>query len=165
MDHDRAHAESLAYPDVLLQFDLRRTRERIDRLRTDHREAVIASLTAHNIEYAIRTEDAGTTDRRLRVEAVTRWYNHDWNTLDTKIRTSIVEGVSVFLSMFDLPDVARVFCPPAPAYIRRERGTRPAPKKPTGEAEPTKRRPPSGRPWAAPCRPSIRSSSAARCWP
>ena len=43
-----------------------------------------------------------------------RWYVHDWNTLDNKIRSSIVEGVSVFLSMFDLPDVARVFCPPAP---------------------------------------------------
>ena len=51
---------------------------------------------------------------RLRVEAVNRWYVHDWNTLDNKIRSSIVEGVSVFLSMFDLPSVARVFCPPAP---------------------------------------------------
>ena len=131
-----AHAELIAYPDVLHPHAFTADPRRIDRLRTDHREAVIASLTAHNIEYAIdHTEDAGTTDRRLRVEAVSRWYNHDWNTLDTKIRTSIVEGVSVFLSMFDLPDVARVFCPPAPAYIRRERGTRPAPKKPTADDE------------------------------
>ena len=45
------------------------------------------------------------------MEAVHRWYVHDWNTLDNKIRSSIVEGVSVFLSMFDLPAVARVFCP------------------------------------------------------
>ena len=51
---------------------------------------------------------------RLRVEAVNRWYVHDWNTLDNKIRSSIVEGISVFLSMFDLPSVARVFCPAAP---------------------------------------------------
>ena len=131
-----AHAALIAYPDVLHPHAFTADPRRIDRLRTDHREAVIASLTAHNIEYAIdHTEDAGTTDRRLRVEAVSRWYNHDWNTLDTKIRTSIVEGVSVFLSMFDLPDVARVFCPPAPAYIRRERGTRPAPKKPTADDE------------------------------
>ena len=48
-----------------------------------------------------------------------RWYVHDWNTLDNKIRSSIVEGVSVFLSMFDLPAVARVFCPPAPAARRQ----------------------------------------------
>ena len=144
-----AHAELIAYPDVLHPHAFTVDPRRIDRLRTDHREAVIASLTAHNIEYAIdRTEDAKTTDLRLRVEAVTRWYNHDWNTLDTKIRTSIVEGVSVFLSMFDLPDVARVFCPAAPAYIRRERGTRPAPKKPTGEAA-ADEAPPTERPTLA----------------
>ena len=47
-----------------------------------------------------------------------RWYVHDWNTLDNKIRSSIVEGVSVFLSMFDLPSVARVFCPAAPEARR-----------------------------------------------
>ena len=56
------------------------------------------------------------------MEAVHRWYVHDWNTLDNKIRSSIVEGVSVFLSMFDLPAVARVFCPAAPE-ARRHRGT------------------------------------------
>ena len=128
--------ESLAYPDALLQFDCKADPSHIDRLRTPATEDAIAFLTQHKIPHQRhRTEDAKTTDLRLRVEAVTRWYNHDWNTLDTKIRTSIVEGVSVFLSMFDLPDVARVFCPPAPAYIRRERGTRPAPKKPTADDE------------------------------
>ena len=59
-------------------------------------------------------EHASGTDIRLRVEAVHRWHVHDWNTLDNKIRSSIVEGVSVFLSMFDLPSVARVFCPAEP---------------------------------------------------
>ena len=57
-----------------------------------------------------------------------RWYIHDWNTLDNKIRSSIVEGVSVFLSMFDLPSVARVFCPPAPEARQRRR---PADQEPT----------------------------------
>ena len=66
----------------------------------------------HKIE---RHESATVTEIRLQVEAVNRWYVHDWNTLDNKIRSSIVEGVSVFLSMFDLPTVARVFCPPAPS--------------------------------------------------
>ena len=51
-------------------------------------------------------------DREARVEAVDRWYRLDWLKLDRKLRTSIVEGLSVFLSMFDLPDIARVFCPP-----------------------------------------------------
>ena len=64
---------------------------------------------------------------RLRVEAVHRWYVHDWNTLDNTIRSSIVEGVSVFLSMFDLPAVARVSCPPAPAARRFRGPTEPRP--------------------------------------
>ena len=138
--------ESLAYPDALLQFDCKADPSNIDRLRTPATEDAIAFLTQHKIPHQRhRTEDAKPTDLRLRVEAVTRWYNHDWNTLDTKIRTSIVEGVSVFLSMFDLPDVARVFCPAAPVPVRRERGTRPAPQKPTGEAA-TDEAPPTERP-------------------
>ena len=47
------------------------------------------------------------------VEAIERWYLHDWSALDAKLRTSIVEGISVFLSLFDQPEVASVFCPPA----------------------------------------------------
>ena len=53
-------------------------------------------------------------DRQARLDAVERWYRHDWLQLDTKLRTSIVEGVSVFLSIFDLPDIARLFAPPSP---------------------------------------------------
>ena len=45
-----------------------------------------------------RVESTTAQEIRLRVEAVHRWYVHDWNTLDNKIRSSIVEGVSVFLS-------------------------------------------------------------------
>ena len=52
--------------------------------------------------------------RRERIEAVRRWHDHDWKDLDAKLRTSIVEGVSGFLSLFDMPDVARVFCPKIP---------------------------------------------------
>ena len=48
------------------------------------------------------------------MEAVKRWFVNDWQTLDNKIKSSIVEGVSVFLALFDLPDVAKVFCPDAP---------------------------------------------------
>ena len=88
--------------------------------RPDHQRAhpdkpVLKHLKDHKIKHEReRFEDASAIDVRLRVEAVNRWYVHDWNTLDNKIRSSIVEGVSVFLSMFDLPSVARVFCPPAP---------------------------------------------------
>ena len=54
-------------------------------------------------------------DRLARLEAVERWYRNDWMELTPKLRTAIVEAISVFLSIFDLPDVARLFSPPSPA--------------------------------------------------
>ena len=88
------------------------------RLRAHADPARMKHLKANTITYDLeRFESASTTEIRLRVEAVNRWYVHDWNTLDNKIRSSIVEGISVFLSMFDLPSVARVFCPPAPLAV------------------------------------------------
>ena len=86
-----------------------------DRLRARAEPATLKHLKAHKITHDREGfESTSAMEIRLRVEAVNRWYVHDWNTLDNKIRSSIVEGVSVFLSMFDLPSVARVFCPPAP---------------------------------------------------
>ena len=50
--------------------------------------------------------------RRLRCEAVRRWFDDDWQQLDAKVRTSVVEGLSSFLQLFDQPEVADIFCPP-----------------------------------------------------
>jgi len=51
------------------------------------------------------------------IEAVRRWFNEDWKRIEPKLRTSIVEGVSVFLSLFDdNPRVKRVFCPRKECY-------------------------------------------------
>ena len=102
---------------------------RPDRRRARTTAAVLKHVTDHTITHdRERAESASAQEIRLRVEAVHRWYVHDWNTLDNKIRSSIVEGVSVFLSMFDLPSVARVFCPPAPDARQRRR---PAGQEPT----------------------------------
>ena len=63
--------------------------------------SVLKHVKAHKITHdRERFESASAMETRLRVEAVNRWYVHDWNTLYNKIRSSIVEGVSVFLSMF-----------------------------------------------------------------
>src|SRR6202007_2211420 len=52
-------------------------------------------------------------DRKEQPEAVKRWYNDDWKNLDKKLQSSVVEGISVFLSLFDdNPRVKRLFCPP-----------------------------------------------------
>ena len=66
------------------------------------------------IQPRIVWEPGAGDDVRERVAAVKRWFDNDWQKLDNKIKSSIVEGVSVFLSMFDMLDVAAVFCPPPP---------------------------------------------------
>ena len=59
-------------------------------------------------------ESGAGSEFGAQVEAIERWYLNDWMALDAKLRTSIVEGISVFLSLFDQPQVASVFCPPPP---------------------------------------------------
>ena len=59
-------------------------------------------------------EGGAGSELREQVEAIERWYLNDWMALDPKLRTSIVEGISVFLSLFDQPQVANMFCPPPP---------------------------------------------------
>ena len=66
---------------------------------------------AHETE---ESEGGASADLREQVEAIERWYLNDWMALDAKLRTSIVEGISVFLSLFDQPQVASMFCPPPP---------------------------------------------------
>ena len=83
-------------------------------LKTVYTRPLKEKLDELNIPYEIVWEPGPGQDTRERVEAVNRWFVHDWQNLDNKIKSSIVEGVSVFLAMFDMPDVAKVFCPVAP---------------------------------------------------
>jgi len=63
-------------------------------------------------------------DRKEQLEAVKRWYNDDWKNLDKKLQSSVVEGISVFLSLFDdNPRVKRMFCPPLELYRQPEAQT------------------------------------------
>ena len=119
-------------------------------LKTIYTRPLKEKLDALKIAHEIVWEPGPGEDTRERVEAVKRWFVHDWQTLDNKIRSSIVEGVSVFLAMFDMPDVAKVFCPVAPhisddpqaiilqAAIKRAKAEKDAkePKQPEPEAEP-----------------------------
>ena len=76
--------------------------------------ALLNKLDELKLTYRVVWDPGPGDEVRERVEAVKRWFVNDWQTLDNKIKSSIVEGVSVFLAMFDMPDVAKVFCPPAP---------------------------------------------------
>jgi len=56
-------------------------------------------------------------EKLAQLEAVKRWFNDDWKRIEPKLRTSIVEGISVFLSLFDdNPRVKKVFCPKKECY-------------------------------------------------
>ena len=69
------------------------------------------------LKISFETEEGGEgagSELKDQVEAIERWYLNDWMALDAKLRISIVEGISVFLSLFDQPQVASVFCPPPP---------------------------------------------------
>ena len=88
----------------------------LDEQQTAYTRPMKAKLDELKIAYRIVWEPGPGDEIRERVEAVKRWFVHDWQTLDNKVKSSIVEGVSVFLAMFDMPDVARVFCPGAPEF-------------------------------------------------
>ncbi len=56
-------------------------------------------------------------EKLAQFDAVRRWFNNDWQRIEPKLRTSIVEGVSVFLSLFDDNlKVKKVFCPRKECY-------------------------------------------------
>lgn len=79
-------------------------------------DAVLAYLETHTVSFTTRTL-ASDDPRAQQLEAVKRWYEHDWRRIEPKLRTSIVEGISVFLSLFDdNPALKRVFCPPKACY-------------------------------------------------
>ena len=88
----------------------------LDEQQTAYTRPMKSKLDELKIAYRIVWEPGPGDEVRERVEAVKRWFVHDWQTLDNKVKSSIVEGVSVFLAMFDMPDVAKVFCPGAPEF-------------------------------------------------
>ncbi len=76
-------------------------------------------LVARQVPFEVRTGTAAIcADRRHRLAAIDRWFNQTWMRLDNRLKASIVEGIVVFLSLFDEnPAVHRAFCPSREAYI------------------------------------------------
>ena len=77
-------------------------------------------LKAEGVDYESESETSpGQIDpfKAEILESVKRWFYYDWRRIENKLRTSIVEGISVFLSLFDdNPMVKRTFCPPKECY-------------------------------------------------
>ncbi|MGE0123623.1 MAG: type IV secretory system conjugative DNA transfer family protein [Vicinamibacterales bacterium] len=76
-------------------------------------------LSRQHVPFQVRRpQGPGWAARKHQLEALERWYVHGWSRLDQRLRSSITEGVVVFLSLFDdNPAVHRAFCPPRSAYM------------------------------------------------
>ena len=109
----------LKHPRDLEPFEFRLNTE-LGLYKAKSSAGLLAVLKEKNIAFEILNESAKTNvsqDKREQLEAVKRWFYNDWQRIDPKLRTSIVEGISVFLSLFDdNPVVKRTFCPPAECY-------------------------------------------------
>jgi len=114
-----AEEEYLKHPRDLEPFHFR-----LDPESHRYRAAWTPGLAAVLKDKRVQWEAENTTrkgpvpaDKKAQLEAVKRWHDHDWKRIEPKLRTSIVEGISVFLSLFDdNPAVKRTFCPPAECY-------------------------------------------------
>jgi hypothetical protein len=75
-------------------------------------------LQSHSIPARVaKTNGDAWIARRHQLQAIARWYKHGWSRLDNRLRSSITEGVVVFLSLFDdNQQVHDTFCPPRSAY-------------------------------------------------
>ena len=92
-----------------------------------------AFLAARHVAYVVqKAQGTAWTARKQQLEAVERWYVHVWSKLDARLRSSIVEGVVVFLSLFDDSSaVHRAFCPPRRAYTEEPAQGEPRPRHPS----------------------------------
>jgi hypothetical protein len=80
-----------------------------------------------DLEFTLRSETEikatlyrrkqGSPTERERWESVHFWYWEHWKFFRSEVKTSIIQGVEIFLSLFETdPDVRRVFCPPKAMY-------------------------------------------------
>jgi hypothetical protein len=92
-------------------------------------------LNDHDIPYRVRrAQGTAWIERKHQLEAVDRWFLHGWRRLDHRLRSSITEGIVVFLSLFDEnPVVHRTFCPPRSVYAGTPESSQPRPLPPLEE--------------------------------
>jgi hypothetical protein len=86
-----------------------------------------------SIEFLVFTRKPVNATSRDRFSSVQYWYWEHWKFFRSEVKTSIVQGIAVFLSLFETdPDVRRVFCPPKELYQGR-----PCPSDPDGIVMPS----------------------------
>jgi hypothetical protein len=92
--------------------------------RTDELEAAIAQKTSFAASLYIRTQ--GNEDAGANWESVHYWYWEHWKFFRDETKTAIIQGVTIFLSLFDTNrTVRRIFCPPKELYAGEHVATDP----------------------------------------
>lgn len=81
-------------------------------------ESVVLDNTAITASLYIRyTHRENAVKDQFLWESVHYWYWEHWKFFRAEVKTSIVQGIAVFLSLFETnPQVRRVFCPPKELY-------------------------------------------------
>ena len=80
----------------------------------------VALIEQTSIELLVFTRRPSDPALRERFLSVQYWYWEHWKFFRSEVKTSIVQGIAVFLSLFETdPDVRRIFCPPKELYQGR----------------------------------------------
>ncbi len=89
--------------EALLDFDFTPDENKEKELyRAEATPEIERQLKKYGIEYqkeTVAAPEKADPDKRAELEAVKRWFHNDWLRIEPKLRTSIVEGISVFLSL------------------------------------------------------------------
>ncbi len=81
--------------------------QNLERLLVEHTSA----------EFGVYTRPALPPEQHDHFESVQYWYWEHWKVFRSEVKTSIVQGIVVFLSLFETDaKVRRVFCPPKELY-------------------------------------------------
>jgi hypothetical protein len=82
---------------------------------TEELERLLVQET--NTEFFIYTRKPYSLEHYDRFDSVRYWYWEHWKFFRSEVKTSIIQGIVVFLSLFETdPQVRRVFCPPKELY-------------------------------------------------
>jgi hypothetical protein len=70
-----------------------------------------------SVGFDVFTRKPYRPEQRDRFDSIQYWYWEHWKFFRSEVKTSIIQGIVVFLSLFETdPDVRRVFCPPKELY-------------------------------------------------
>jgi hypothetical protein len=82
---------------------------------TEALENLLTQETSATVD--VFTRKTHRPEQRDRFDSIQYWYWEHWKFFRSEVKTSIVQGIAVFLSLFETdPDVRRVFCPPKELY-------------------------------------------------